>query len=94
MDEQVGEVVKRERLERLQAVLDDGHGQFNGASVGKTMPVLFEKAGRNAGQLVGRTPYLQLVQAEAGPEFIGEIVDVEIQTAGANSLSGVIRRST
>jgi tRNA-2-methylthio-N6-dimethylallyladenosine synthase len=93
MDGQVGEAVKRERLERLQAVLEDGHSQFNAASLGKTMPVLFEKAGRQAGQLLGRSPYLQLVQAEAGPEFIGEIADVEIRSAGANSLSGVIRQS-
>ena len=93
MDGQVSEAVKRERLERLQAVLEDGHRQFNAASVGKTMPVLFEKAGRQNGQLVGRSPYLQLVQVDGGAEFIGEIVDVEIRAAGANSLSGVIRGS-
>ncbi len=93
MDGQVSEAVKRERLERLQAVLEDGHRQFNAASVGITMPVLFEKAGRQTGQLVGRSPYLQLVQVDGGPEFIGEIVNVEIRAAGANSLSGVIRGS-
>jgi tRNA-2-methylthio-N6-dimethylallyladenosine synthase len=57
------------------------------------MPVLFEKAGRHPGQLVGRSPYLQLVHAEAGEELIGRIVPVEIVAARANSLSGVIRIS-
>ena len=34
--------------------------------VGRTLPVLFEKPGRHPGQLVGRSPYLQAVHAEAG----------------------------
>ena len=39
--------------------------------VGRTLPVLFEKPGRHPGQLVGRSPYLQAVHAEAGPEHAG-----------------------
>lgn len=90
MDDQVPEEEKRQRLDRLQDVIDAGYRRFNGAFVGKRMPVLFEKAGRHAGQLVGRSPYLQLVHAEADPALVGRIVDVEIRAAGANSLSGVI----
>ncbi|WP_291176887.1 tRNA (N6-isopentenyl adenosine(37)-C2)-methylthiotransferase MiaB [Hyphomicrobium sp.] len=90
MDGQVPEPVKRARLARLQAVIDAGYQRFNGTFVGRTLPVLFEKAGRHEGQLVGRSPYLQLVHAEADPALVGEIVDVEIRSAGANSLSGVI----
>ncbi len=90
MDEQVPDEVKRERLERLQDVIDAGYRRFNGAFVGRRLPVLFEKAGRHPGQLVGRSPYLQLVHAEADPALVGRIVDVEIHAAGANSLSGVI----
>ncbi|MBL8845764.1 MAG: tRNA (N6-isopentenyl adenosine(37)-C2)-methylthiotransferase MiaB [Hyphomicrobium zavarzinii] len=93
MEGQVAEGVKRERLERLQAVIDEGHSRFNRATVGRTLPVLFEKTGRRDGQLVGRSPYLQLVHADAQPDLIGRIIDVEIQAAGANSLSGVIRGS-
>jgi tRNA-2-methylthio-N6-dimethylallyladenosine synthase len=52
--------------------------------------VLFEKPGRHAGQLVGRSPYLQLVHADADPALVGRIVDVEIREAMTNSLSGVI----
>jgi tRNA-2-methylthio-N6-dimethylallyladenosine synthase len=91
MDGQVPEEEKRDRLERLQAVLEEGHAQYNRACVGRSLPVLFEKAGRRGGQLVGRSPYLQLVYADAGPERVGEIVSVDIQAAGANSLSGVIQ---
>jgi len=90
MDEQVPEEVKRERLDRLQAAIEAGYARFNGAFVGKTMPVLFEKAGRYPGQLVGRSPYLQLVHADADASRIGEIVNVEIQEARSNSLAGVI----
>ncbi len=90
MDGQVPEEVKRERLERLQEVIDAGYRRFNGACVGKRLPVLFEKAGRHAGQLVGRSPYLQLVHADADPALIGRVIDVEIRAAGANSLSGAI----
>ncbi len=52
--------------------------------------MLFEKAGRHDGQLVGRSPYLQLVHADADPALVGRIVDVEILDAMTNSLSGVI----
>ncbi len=90
MDGQVPETVKRERLDRLQALIEEGLARFNGTSVGKTLPVLFEKAGRHEGQLVGRSPYLQLVHAEADAALVGRIVNVDIRAAGANSLSGVI----
>lgn len=90
MDEQVPEDVKRERLDRLQTLIEEYLARFNGASVGKTLPVLFEKAGRREGQLVGRSPYLQLVHADADPALVGRIVNVDIRSAGANSLSGVI----
>jgi tRNA A37 methylthiotransferase MiaB len=43
MPGQVDEAVKAERLERLNALLDEQQKAFNAAQVGKTMPVLFEK---------------------------------------------------
>ena len=91
MGEQVPEVVKTERLTRLQALLDSQQLTFNTATVGKVVPVLFERAGRNPGQLVGRSPYLQLVHAEADARLIGQIVPVKIEAASQLSLSGVIQ---
>ena len=88
--EQVAEAVKSERLGRLQALLDEQQTAYNAASIGRTVPVLFERVGRDA-QLVGRTPHLQLVHAEATPLLLGRIIPVEIRGSGQSSLRGVIK---
>ena len=89
--DQVDEGTKSERLQRLQELLGDQQKSFNAHCIGATMPVLFEKAGRNAGQLVGRSPYLQPVHADGDSGLIGQLRDVEISYAARNSLSGVIK---
>jgi tRNA-2-methylthio-N6-dimethylallyladenosine synthase len=61
--------------------------------VGRVMPVLFERAGRHPGQLVGRSPYLQAVHAKADLALIGRVVEVAIEAVRANSLAGTVRRS-
>jgi tRNA-2-methylthio-N6-dimethylallyladenosine synthase len=91
MGGQVPEPVKIERLARLKSLLDAQQSSFNAQCVGRVMPVLFERHGRRDGQLIGRSPYLQSVHAEAAPALVGRIIPVEIATAGPNSLSGVIR---
>ena len=91
LDDQVPEEVKAERLTRLQALLDAQQAGFNEGCVGRTLPVLFDKPGRHPGQLVGRSPYLQAVHAEAPSDALGRIVPVEILSFGPNSLAGVIR---
>jgi tRNA-2-methylthio-N6-dimethylallyladenosine synthase len=78
--EQVPEDVKAERLSRLQSLLDRQQQQFNAGCVGKP--------GRIHGQLVGRSPYLQPVQAMAPAEVIGTRARVRIVEAGSNSLFG------
>jgi tRNA-2-methylthio-N6-dimethylallyladenosine synthase len=88
--EQVPDTVKSERLAELQALLQQQQRGFNAACVGLILPVLFEKPGRHDGQLVGRSPYLQAVHAEIGPERIGEIVPVMIHRAEPNSLAGTV----
>jgi tRNA-2-methylthio-N6-dimethylallyladenosine synthase len=88
--DQVAEPVKTARLATLQALLRDQQRAFNESCVGRILPVLFEKPGRHPGQLVGRSPYLQSVHAEAAPERIGEIAMVTIGAALPNSLAGVI----
>ena len=55
---------------------------------GRTLDVLIEKPGRHAGQIAGKSPYLQTVQIEGSLDRIGEIVRAEIVSAGANSLFG------
>jgi tRNA-2-methylthio-N6-dimethylallyladenosine synthase len=90
-EKQLPEPVKAERLAELQVLLQQQQRAFNAASVGTTMPVLFEKPGRYDGQLVGRSPYLQPVHADAASETIGKVVPVHITTVHTNSLSGTIR---
>ena len=89
-ERQVPEPVKSERLAALQALLQQQQRAFNDASVGATMPVLFEKPGRHDGQIVGRSPYLQPVHADAAPELIGRILPVHIVGVRSNSLTGII----
>jgi tRNA-2-methylthio-N6-dimethylallyladenosine synthase len=91
MGGQVPEPVKIERLARLKALLDAQQSSFNAQCIGRIMPVLFERHGRRDGQLIGRSPYLQSVHADAAPTLVGRIIPVEIADAGPNSLSGVIR---
>ena len=89
-EKQLPEPVKAERLAALQALLQEQQRAFNDASVGSVMPVLFEKPGRHEGQLVGRSPYLQPVHAEAPPDRIGAVLPVRIVGVRSNSLTGVI----
>ena len=56
--------------------------------MGKTLPVLFEKAGRHAGQMVGRSPYLQPVHVQGADDLIGRVHLVEIEQDHSFSLSG------
>jgi len=88
--EQLNAAVKASRLQRLQTVLDKTQISFNAGCVGKTMPVLFDRPGRHKGHLVGRTPYLQIVHAEAGEQLLGRIMPVEISGASPHSLTGVV----
>jgi tRNA-2-methylthio-N6-dimethylallyladenosine synthase len=88
--EQVPDPVKAARLAALQAVLQRQQRAFNESCVGRVLPVLFEKSGRHAGQLVGRSPYLQSVHAEAEVDRVGEVVPVLIRAAEPNSLAGFI----
>jgi tRNA-2-methylthio-N6-dimethylallyladenosine synthase len=89
--DQVPEQIKKDRLARLQALIEEQQRTFSEGCVGRTLPVLFEKAGRRPGQLIGRSPYLQAVHAEAPAEALGNILPVEISAFGPNSLAGVIR---
>ena len=88
--EYVGDEEKTERLHRLQALLESQQRSFNARCIGRTIPVLFEKSGRNNGQIVGRSPYLQLVHADADTGLLGQIHPVEIASASKNSLSGIV----
>ena len=88
LKKQIDEQTKAERLAMLQQALEDQRQAFNREAVGRTMPVLFEKLGRHAGQAIGRSPYLQSVHANDAASLIGAVADVEIIGVGPNSLRG------
>ena len=88
MRKQVPEDVKAARLAALQALLLQQQYAFDDSQIGKTVAVLFEKPGREAGQLMGRTPYLQPVHVSADESLIGQVREVTITRRTANSLHG------
>jgi tRNA-2-methylthio-N6-dimethylallyladenosine synthase len=84
---QIAEAEKEDRLARLQAELDTHKVAFNADMVGRELAVLVEGPGRHAGQVVGRSPYLQAVHF-AGPQSLtGRIETVKVRSAGSNSLA-------
>jgi tRNA-2-methylthio-N6-dimethylallyladenosine synthase len=88
MPNQVPDAVKGERLERLQALLRAQQDAFNRACVGRTLAVLFDRAGRHTHQLVGRSPYLQPVHVVTSSDSMGTVASVMIESAQPNSLRG------
>jgi len=88
---QVPDRIARDRLHILQSLLDDEARAFDAATVGRKLKVLFGRQGRKPGQIAGRSPYLQAVHGDGPRNLIGQIVDVDIVSAGPNSLAGVIK---
>jgi tRNA-2-methylthio-N6-dimethylallyladenosine synthase len=90
-DEQIAREVMDDRLQRLQARINAHQLAFNRSTIGVETRVLVERRGRQEGQMIGRSPWLQSVHVEtgAGP---GDIVDVTLVAAGPNSMTGAERR--
>ena len=86
LGDQVPEAVKNERLQALQALLTEQQHAFVKSLVGREMDVLLEKPGRQPGQRVGRSPWLQPVIVDEKAGEIGDIIHVRITQAGPNSL--------
>ena len=90
LPDQIDDRTKSERLAALQDLLAKQQENFNSAQIGRILPVLFEREGRNKGQLGGRSPYLQAVHADGDLSLIGTLQSVEILGATKNSLLGKI----
>ncbi|MBR2689534.1 MAG: tRNA (N6-isopentenyl adenosine(37)-C2)-methylthiotransferase MiaB [Aquamicrobium sp.] len=86
MEGHVPEPLKDERLHVLQALLVEQQQAFTASMVGRTMTTLIEKPGRQAGQKVGRSPWLQPVIVDEKVGEIGDIIEVRITRPGFNSL--------
>jgi tRNA-2-methylthio-N6-dimethylallyladenosine synthase len=85
---QVAEADKDRRLQTLQALLREQQQAFNADCVGRDLPVLITGPGRYPDQVAGRSPYLQPVHLQGGPDLIGREIPVRIVAAHTNSLAG------
>ncbi len=88
MADQIPMAVMDERLQRLQAQIVADQTAFNDKTVGHTTDVLLERPGKFAGQLIGKSPWLQSVHVLAPDLSIGDIVTVQITDSGPLSLKG------
>ncbi len=79
-----------DRLQRLQALLSEQQRALQDAMVGKEVGVLFEKIGREDGQLIGKSDHLHAVFAQADPSLIGQVARVRITESRTNSLGAVL----
>lgn len=78
---------KRDRLSRLQAMIDKQAAAISAGMVGTTQRILVDGVSRkNAGHLSGRTENNRVVNFAAGEASIGDFRDVRITEALPNSL--------
>ncbi len=83
------ESVKKERLYRLQAQINEHSRAISEAMVGSTQRVLVERPStKNPNELTGRTENMRYVNFAGHPRLIGQFVDVLITDAMSNSLRG------
>jgi tRNA-2-methylthio-N6-dimethylallyladenosine synthase len=85
---QIPEAEKDRRLYALQDLLRAQQAAFNARCVGLTIRVLITGPGRHAGQIAGRSPWLQPVHLTGPSTLIGQDIPVTIEAAHTNSLSG------
>src|SRR3981081_379076 len=93
MRETVSAAEMDERLVRLQELIDSQQSAVNRAMIGKSVDVLFERAARNPGQIVGRTAYLQPAHVMASVDIIGQVLPVAIESLERYSLLGELAPS-
>ena len=76
-----------DRLQRLQTLLTRQQRAAQDAMVGREVGVLFEKAGRLSGQMVGKSDHLHAVHVQCNLP-VGTLARVRITESGPNSLAG------
>jgi len=91
MEDQIPREIMDDRLQRLQARINDHQLAFNRSKVGVDTQVLIERKGRHEGQMIGRSPWLQSVHVET-EALPGDLVDLTLVAAGPNSMTGAVRQ--
>ena len=90
MESQILEEIKASRLQQLQDLLNEQQLAFNKKTVGTIQSVLLDRKGRQEGQFIGRSPYMQSVVVHAPEKLFGQVIDVRIDQAHPNSVSGTV----
>ncbi|MEM9788308.1 MAG: TRAM domain-containing protein, partial [Pseudomonadota bacterium] len=85
---QLPDDVAHDRLQRLQALLRAQQQETQASMVGREVKVLFEKAGREPGQMIGKSEYLHAVYADAPADVLGQVCPVKVLQDSPNSLKG------
>ena len=91
MEDQIPREIMDDRLQRLQARINEHQLAFNRSKVGAETQVLIERKGKWPGQMIGRSPWLQSVHVDTAAEP-GDIVDATLVAAGPNSMTGAERQ--
>jgi tRNA-2-methylthio-N6-dimethylallyladenosine synthase len=90
MEDQIPRDIMDDRLQRLQARINEHQLAFNRSKVGCETQVLIERRGKHEGQMIGRTPWLQSVHVETAAQP-GDLIEVALVAAGPNSMTGAER---
>ncbi len=90
MPNQIPENIKKERLAKLDALLNDIQREFNDTCVGKTLSCMREGADKTGRNTVYRTPYMQQCIVNIAQNSAPDIADIKITAASKASLRGKI----
>ena len=77
------------RLHEIQALITTQQRAAQAAMVGREVSVLYEKPGRMAGQMVGKSDHLHAVHVDDSQGQVGQLVRVRISGTSSNSLAGI-----
>ncbi|MFN4154722.1 MAG: tRNA (N6-isopentenyl adenosine(37)-C2)-methylthiotransferase MiaB [Paracoccaceae bacterium] len=77
------------RLQELQALILEQQRAGQEAMVGREVTVLYEKPGRQPGQMVGKSDHLHAVHVDDATGRVGELARVRVSASSSNSLSAV-----
>lgn len=86
LSNQVLENVKSERLHEVQQLVEFYQNKFNNKFLNTKLEILFERKGKHPGQLIGRSPHMQSVFADANESLIGQMAEVWITAIEPHSL--------
>jgi tRNA-2-methylthio-N6-dimethylallyladenosine synthase len=86
--------VKLQRLQHLQAVIEDNVRRISASCEGTVQRILVEgRSRKSAGELMGRTECNRIVNFDGGPQaarLVGQMIDVRITEARPHSLRGAV----